>query len=117
MGHKKLAHEPTLENFIHKDRRRNVGCVHHSKNLVMGLKEGTTLPRFPLYQSRWVANVFRREDDFNRLSIPLGCERIHSCRSTGGSDSLVPVSRRSGGEMAAALRAVHWDPIKRVIKG
>jgi hypothetical protein len=31
INHKKLAHEPTLENFIHKDRRRNVGCVHHSR--------------------------------------------------------------------------------------
>jgi hypothetical protein len=31
--HKKLAYEPTLENFIHKDRRRNVGCVHHTGDL------------------------------------------------------------------------------------
>ena len=28
--HKMLAPGPTLENFIHKDRRRNVGCVHHT---------------------------------------------------------------------------------------
>jgi hypothetical protein len=29
--HKMLAPGPTLENCIHKDRRRNVGCVHHRK--------------------------------------------------------------------------------------
>jgi hypothetical protein len=29
--HKKWKYEPTLENFIHKNRRRNVGYVHHTK--------------------------------------------------------------------------------------
>jgi hypothetical protein len=28
--HKKWVSGKTLENFIHKDRRRNVGCVHHN---------------------------------------------------------------------------------------
>ena len=31
--HKKWVPGKTLENCIHKDRRRNVGCVHHRKNL------------------------------------------------------------------------------------
>ena len=28
--HKMWVPGKTLENFIHKDRRRNVGCVHHT---------------------------------------------------------------------------------------
>ena len=44
--HKKWVPGETLENCIHKDRRRNVGCVHHresrSRSILLSFKNART---------------------------------------------------------------------------
>ena len=53
--HKMLASGPTLENCIHKDRRRNVGCVHHNRWYWPVLQKYTAVLQYLYHQYYYYA--------------------------------------------------------------